>query len=99
MTTPLATLDDSLLIKLAREDQDECFSILLDRHLMAVRRRIGSMVRNPTDADDILQEVSLKAWRHLSTLRSECSFRAWMTRVAINEVRFQLSDVQLRAAS
>jgi RNA polymerase sigma-70 factor (ECF subfamily) len=51
----------------------------------AVRRLIGSMVGNATDADDILQEVLLKVWCHLSTFRSESSFRTWMTRVAINE--------------
>ena len=43
------------------------------------------MVRNQTDADDLLQEVLLKVWHHLSTFRSESSFRTWMTRVAINE--------------
>ena len=86
MTAMPATLDDGSLIKLAIEGQDECFSILMDRHLTAVRRQIGSIVRNPTDADDILQEASLKAWRHLATFRSECSFRTWIIRVAINEV-------------
>jgi RNA polymerase sigma-70 factor (ECF subfamily) len=29
--------------------------------------------------------VLLKVWKHLSTFRSESSFRTWMTRVAINE--------------
>ena len=43
-------------------------------------------MRNPADEDDILQEVSLKAWRHLAAFRSECSFRTWIIRVAINEV-------------
>ena len=86
MNPMLATLDESALIKMAIEGQDDCFSILMDRHLTAVRRQICSFVRNPTDADDILQEVSLKAWRHLATFRWECSFRTWIIRVAINEV-------------
>jgi RNA polymerase sigma-70 factor (ECF subfamily) len=85
MTPPLASLEDSTLIKLALEGHAECFTVLMDRHLVAVRRRIGSMVRNATDADDIIQEVLLKVWRHLSTFRAESSFRTWMTRVAINE--------------
>src|ERR1700680_4579926 len=57
----------------------------MDRHLIAVRKRIASMVGNATDAEDLLQEVLLKVWRHLSTFRSQSSFRTWMTRVAINE--------------
>ena len=85
MTRPLARFEDSTLIKLALEGQTECFAVLMDRHLIAVRKRIASMVGNATDAEDLLQEVLLKVWRHLSTFRSESSFRTWMTRVAINE--------------
>jgi RNA polymerase sigma-70 factor, ECF subfamily len=85
MAPPLATFEDSALIKMALAGQTECFTVLTNRHLPAVRRRIGSIVSNTTDADDLLQEVLLKVWLHLSTFRSESSFRTWMTRVAINE--------------
>jgi RNA polymerase sigma-70 factor, ECF subfamily len=43
------------------------------------------MARNASDAEDLLQQVFLKAWRRLSTFRSESSFRTWLTRVAVNE--------------
>ena len=86
MTASIATFEDSTLIKLALAGQAECFSVLMDRHLGTVKRRIESMAPNATDLDDILQEVLLKVWRHLATFRSECSFRTWMTRVAMNEV-------------
>jgi RNA polymerase sigma-70 factor (ECF subfamily) len=85
MTPSLATLKDSTLIKMALSGQTECFAILTNRHLPAVRRRISSIVRNTTDADDVLQETLLKVWCHLSTFRSKSNFRTWMTRVAINE--------------
>jgi RNA polymerase sigma-70 factor, ECF subfamily len=86
MTPPLATLDDSTLIKLALGGRVECFAALMDRHVVAVKRRILSMVRNTNDTDDLLQEVLLKVWCHLSTFRSESTFRTWITRVATNEV-------------
>ena len=86
MTASIATFEDSTLIKLALAGQAECFSVLMDRHLGTVKRRIESIAPNATDLDDILQEVLLKVWRHLATFRSECSFRTWMTRVAMNEV-------------
>ena len=85
MTLPLIQFEDSTLIKLALAGQADCFTVLMDRHLVAVRRRIRSMVENASDADDLLQEVLLKVWRRLSTFRSESSFRTWMIRVAINE--------------
>ena len=86
MTPSIATFEDSTLIKLALAGQAECFTALMDRHLAPIKRRIGSTAPNAADADDILQEVLLKVWRHLSTFRSESSFRTWMTRVAMNEV-------------
>ena len=86
MSQPLAMLDEATLIKKALAGETECFGILMDLHLVALKKCIGSMVRNGTDADDLLQNVLLKVWRRLSTFRSESSFRTWMTRVAINEV-------------
>jgi RNA polymerase sigma-70 factor, ECF subfamily len=83
--TPLATFEDSALIQLALAGQTECFTVLTNRHLPAVRRSIGPMVPNATDVDDLLQEVLLKVWRRLATFRSESTFRTWMTRVAINQ--------------
>ncbi|MCU1337755.1 MAG: polymerase, sigma-24 subunit, subfamily [Bryobacterales bacterium] len=86
MALPLAAFEDSALIKLVQEGQSEYFTILINRHLHAVSKCIHSMVQNAADADDVLQEVLLKVWRHLSAFRSESSFRTWMTRVAVNEV-------------
>ncbi len=98
MSPPLATFEDNTLIKLTLAGQAECFTVLMDRHLAAVKKRIYSMARNAADADDILQEVLLKVWRHLATFRSESSFRTWMTQVATNEVRQQYRRERSRSA-
>jgi RNA polymerase sigma-70 factor (ECF subfamily) len=86
MKSRIATLEDSVLIDLVLAGQAECFAVLKDRHEAAVRKRIRSMLWNTTDEDDLVQEVFLKAWRHLATFRAEASFRTWITRVATNEV-------------
>jgi RNA polymerase sigma-70 factor (ECF subfamily) len=82
---PGAAPDDSVLINLVLAGDTECFGVLMDRHLAALRGRIRKMTRSVSDADDIMQEVQLKIWRRLGSYRSEASFRTWMTRVAINE--------------
>jgi RNA polymerase sigma-70 factor (ECF subfamily) len=78
-------LQDGVLIELVLAGRADCFTVLMDRHLATLKKRIGTLVRNATEADDLLQEVLLKVWLHLSTFRSESSFRTWMTRIAINE--------------
>jgi len=85
MNPLLATYEDSTLISLALRAHNDCFAVLMDRHLAATRKRIRSMVPDASGLDDLLQEVALKIWCHLGTFRSESSFRTWMTRVAINE--------------
>jgi RNA polymerase sigma-70 factor, ECF subfamily len=80
-----AAPDDSVLIHLVLTGHAECFGTLMERHLAAVRARIRGITRSASDADDIMQEVQLKIWRHLGSFRSEASFRTWMTSVAINE--------------
>src|SRR5690242_4692426 len=39
------------------------------------------------DADDLAQEVFVRAWRSLRGFRGESTFRTWLHRVAINVVR------------
>jgi RNA polymerase sigma-70 factor (ECF subfamily) len=39
------------------------------------------------DADDLAQEVFVRAWKSLRTFRGESTFRTWLHRVAINVVR------------
>lgn len=46
------------------------------------------------DAEDILQETFLKAYRHLWMLRSEDSLKAWLFRIATNEVNRYFKERQ-----
>ena len=86
MTPGTAILKDHILIDLALAGRTECFSVLVDRHQQAVRRRIRSMAHNSSDEDDLVQEVFLKAWIHLAGFRAEASFRTWLAQIATNEV-------------
>jgi RNA polymerase sigma-70 factor, ECF subfamily len=82
-----AVFSDHDLIRLTLEGQTDCFTALMDRHLSAIRRCIGFMLHGNGATEDLTQEVALKAWRFLSAFRAESSFRTWLTRVAVNEVR------------
>jgi RNA polymerase sigma-70 factor (ECF subfamily) len=96
--TSLALFSDHDLIRLTLGGQTDCFTTLMDRHVSAIRRCIGIMLHGNGAIDDVTQEVVLKAWRFLSAFRAESSFRTWLTRVAINEVRqFQRREASSRS--
>lgn len=46
-----------------------------------------SMVRNAGEAEEIVQETMLKAYRGLHSFRGESKFSSWLTAIALNEAR------------
>ena len=87
MISPCGSPPDKVLIEMAVAGRSDCFSVLVDRHLPAVRRHLRAMVPNESDQEDVLQEVLLKVWRHLADFRLECNLRTWMIKIAINALR------------
>lgn len=81
----LISVDDKALIEMTLAGHNACFDALMHRHLGAAQKRVGSMIPNRAEAEDVLQEVQLKCWKHLSSFRCGSSFRTWITRIAINE--------------
>jgi RNA polymerase sigma-70 factor, ECF subfamily len=78
--------DDRMLIEGTLAGEAECFGVLMKRHLGPVKGYMSLILRNGEDKDDLMQNVMLKTWRHLSSFRGESSFRTWIHRIAINEV-------------
>lgn len=48
---------------------------------------VYARMQNRADAEDVVQEVFLSAYRSLSSLRDPGLFRAWLYRIALNRVR------------
>src|SRR5262245_35491768 len=53
----------------------------------ALRRLVVRLSGWSDDADDMLQEAYLKAWRSWKSFRGESEVRTWLTRIAINQCR------------
>ena len=75
---------DDQLLKAAKSDDGRAFEELSYRHLGSIRKRVYSIVRNPEDTDDVVQDSLLNAYRHLHKFRESCTFSTWITRIAIN---------------
>ena len=72
------------LLAAAKSDDGRAFEELSYRHLGSIRKRVYSIVRNPEDTDDVVQDSLLNAYRHLHKFRGSCTFSTWITRIAIN---------------
>jgi RNA polymerase sigma-70 factor (ECF subfamily) len=79
------TTDEQLLVS-ARQGDEEAFAIFLRRHTATVHRWMVRAV-GQEDADDMTQDVFLKAYRGLPRFRGEAPPRAWLAAIADNAVK------------
>ncbi len=67
------------------------FEALANEHKDAVYRQMIRVCGNREDAEDVLVEALLKAYRHLDQLRDSVAFRAWLAQIA-RRVCWQLKE-------
>jgi len=75
---------DAATVALARDGNSEAFRALVERHSRAVYRLAHRMTGNPSDAEDVVQETFLKAYRQLGRFESRANFGTWLHRIAVN---------------
>ena len=78
--------DTDLLTQSASGDT-HAFDLLVVRYAADVHRFVGSLGVHGADAEDVLQDTFLAAWRGAATYRGDGSARAWLFSVARNAVR------------
>jgi RNA polymerase sigma-70 factor, ECF subfamily len=61
------------------------FARLVDAHYELIYRLAIKMVSDAQDAEDILQETFIKAFRHLQGFDGRSSLSTWLYRIATNE--------------
>ena len=67
------------------------FDALTRQHKDAVYRQMIRVCGNREDAEDVLVEALLRAYRHLNQLRDSAAFRAWLAQIA-KRVCWQLKE-------
>ncbi len=64
---------------------DETFEVLLEKYREPVERFIHYKIQNSADADDVVQNTFLAAFRNFSSLRDPAAFKPWLLAIARNE--------------
>lgn len=93
---------DSRLVERARAGDVDAFGELYQRTHRRIYQYIRQMVPTPEDAEDLMQEVYLRAWSGLKGLHANEAFWVWLHRIARNAVldsrkRKQLDTVSLES--
>ena len=75
---------DAAAVALARDGDSEAFRALVERHGRAVYRLAYRMTGSQQDAEDVVQETFLRAYKQLSRFESRANFGTWVHRIAVN---------------
>lgn len=73
-------------VALAAAGDSRAFERIYRRHVARVHSLVRRMVGGETDADEMAQDVFVRAWERLGTFRGEAAFGTWLHRLAVNVV-------------
>ncbi len=89
---------DVSLVRQARGGDFTAFELLFQRHRNLVYRFAFQMTGRRDDAEDIVQEVFVRAHQNLERYRDEAKFTTWLLRIASNLTTDRARMAQRRAS-
>jgi RNA polymerase sigma-70 factor (ECF subfamily) len=75
---------DTELVERVKGGDDDAFRVLVERHSRPIYRSAYRITGNSADADDVVQETFLRAYRAAATFDARATFTTWLHRIAIN---------------
>jgi RNA polymerase sigma-70 factor (ECF subfamily) len=87
--------DDAELVRRALARDDTAFRIIMERHNRRLYRIARGILRNDTEAEDVVQEAYVSAFTHLDGFRGDSSLATWLSRIAMNEALGRLRRERL----
>jgi RNA polymerase sigma-70 factor (ECF subfamily) len=76
--------DAAAVLDRARQGDSEAFRVLVERHSRSVFRLAFRMTGNEQDAEDVVQESFLRAYKQLGRFESRANFGTWLYRIVAN---------------
>jgi RNA polymerase sigma-70 factor (ECF subfamily) len=77
-------LTDRAIVSRARSGDTDAYRVLVERHSRTLFRLAFRMTGNEQDAEDVVQESFLRAYRQLGKFDDRASFGTWLYRIAAN---------------
>lgn len=88
-TAPLPPLDvsssDADLVRGTLERDGRAFRAIMKKYNQRLYRIARGIVRNDSEAEDVVQESYVKAFAHLDGFRGDSSLSTWLSRIVMNE--------------
>ena len=80
----MESLSDTYYIERILAGDTSCFASLFDRYGKQVYAWVCRVIQNREDAEELTEDVFVKAFQHLESFRGESDFLTWLYRIAYN---------------
>jgi RNA polymerase sigma-70 factor (ECF subfamily) len=80
-----AGTSDAELIQRARARDEAAVRAIMQANNRRLYRMARGILRNDSEAEDVVQETYVRAFTHLDSFRGESSLATWLARIAMNE--------------
>ena len=77
--------DERNLVERVKSGDQSAFRAIMEKNSRRLYRVARAVMRDDTEAEDVVQETYLRAFSNLATFRGESSLTTWLTRIALNE--------------
>ena len=81
---PRCELSERELVALTLSGDGEAFAVICRRYEQMLFRTARRVTENASDAEDVVQEALLKAYKSIAGFRFDSSLSTWLTRIVIN---------------
>jgi RNA polymerase sigma-70 factor (ECF subfamily) len=78
-------VDDAELARRIANHDEAAFECMMRRNNGALHRVACAILKNTADAEDVLQESYLAAYRHMGEFRADAKLSTWLTRIVVNQ--------------
>ena len=78
---------DQVLVARVQAGERQAFDLLVAKYHRRLMRLVARLVHDPAEAEDVVQETFIKAFRALRHFRGDSAFYTWLYRIGINTDR------------
>src|SRR3954471_16592208 len=84
-STQTQALSDEEIVARVLAGETPLYEIVMRRHNQRLYRAVRAIVRDESEAEDIVQETYVRAYRSLHQFEARAQLSTWLTRIAVNE--------------
>jgi RNA polymerase sigma-70 factor, ECF subfamily len=92
-------MPDAEIVRRVLAGETSLFELIMRRYNQRVYRAVRAIVRDESEAEDVMQQAYVNAYTHLAQFAERSAFSTWLTRIAINEALARIRPRGLQVVS